>query len=104
MLGNGVGGEQRQSLHEALVDGYGLIQQRLTRLMAKEDITRLVSVGQEVDPEQMVVVEAVATDEATEQREGIVVEEIRRGYLWRGRVLRFAEVKATRAMPTAGPR
>lgn len=85
---------RRRQLVDALLDGYTLIQQRLARLMAKEEIVRIVVLGQPVDPEQMVVVEAVAADGAA--RPGEVVEEVRRGYLWRGKLLRYAEVKAAR--------
>lgn len=86
---------ERDDLLSALDDGYGLIQQRLNRLMAKEDISRIATVGQPVDPEWMVVVEAVSL----EGPPGVVVDEIRPGYSWKGKVLRYAEVRAIRSAP-----
>jgi GrpE protein len=37
--------------------------------------------------------------DAPDQPPHTVVEELRRGYTWRGRVLRLAEVRATRGRP-----
>jgi molecular chaperone GrpE len=82
----------RQALLTALLSGYDLIQQRLARTMASAGVTRIPAVGRPVDPERMVVVEAV--DAAGEP--GHVIDEIRRGYTWKGGLLRPAEVRAIR--------
>lgn len=83
----------REALLEALVDGYRLVQKRLAQALADQGIMRITTVGQAVDPEQMVVVEVVAV---VDMPGGFVVEELRRGYTWNGRVLRYAEVRASR--------
>lgn len=83
---------ERQTLLTALLSGYELIQQRLARTMASAGVARIRAVGRPVDPEQMVVVEVVYADGPP----GQVIEEIRRGYLWPGGVLRLAEVRAIR--------
>jgi molecular chaperone GrpE len=85
---------QREALLDALVDGYRLVQKRLAQAMASEGIMRMATVGQPVDPEQMVVVEVVDVDDMPG---GLVFDELRRGYSWNGRVLRYAEVRATRS-------
>lgn len=78
---------------DALLEGYGLIQNRLRRALEAEQIRRIASVGQPADPARMTVVEVV---DDPDRPPGQVVEEVRRGYTWRGRVLRFAEVRAVR--------
>ncbi len=83
---------ERDELVRALLSGLGLIQQRLAKTMTKAGVTRIQAVGKPVDPERMIVVEAVETDGPA----GQVIEEIRRGYLWQGKVLRPAEVRAIR--------
>lgn len=85
-----------QALRDALVDGYALLQQRVQRWLEKAGITRIATVGHPVDLDKMVVVEAVTADPAGETRVGTVVDEIRRGYEWNGRLLRCAEVRAIR--------
>jgi molecular chaperone GrpE len=84
--------EERQALLEALLSGYALIQQRLARNMASADVIRIRTVGRTVDPDQMIVIEVVDGEGSP----GQVVEEIRRGYTWRGQLLRPAEVRAIR--------
>lgn len=89
------------ALFEALIEGYELLQGRLKRALVAEQIRRIEARGRAVDPERMTVVEVV---EAPGQSSGTVLDEVRRGYTWRGRVLRFAEVRAVRAsQPKASP-
>ena len=83
---------ERRALLTALLNGYDLIQQRLTRTMANTGVVRIPTVGRLVDPEQMVVVEVIDSDGPP----GQVIEEIRRGYTWKGGLLRPAEVRAIR--------
>ncbi|HUY34824.1 MAG TPA: nucleotide exchange factor GrpE [Pirellulales bacterium] len=84
---------RRQALCDSLVDGYRLIQKRVAQTMLAQGLARINAAGKPVDPEQMIVVEAVDDPELPD---GTVREEIRRGYTWNGRVLRCAEVRATR--------
>ncbi len=84
--------QERQSLFNVLMDGQGLIQQRLRRSMTNVGVVRIRAVGQAVDPEQMIVVDVVDV----EGPPGQVVDELRPGYTWQGQVLRPAEVRAIR--------
>jgi molecular chaperone GrpE len=84
----------RRAIFEALAEGYDLIQSRLARALRAERIARIECIGQPVDPERMTVIELVVDGD---RPPGVVVEEVRRGYTWQGRVLRFAEVRASRA-------
>jgi molecular chaperone GrpE len=88
--------ETQGPLLASLGDGYQLICGRLQRLLTEHRIERLACVGQSVDPAQMRVVELVDAPGVPPET---VVEEIRPGYAWRGRVVRYAEVRATRAAP-----
>lgn len=84
----------RRSFFDALLEGYGLIQARLRRGMDAGQLCRIEAVGQPVDPGLMTVVEVI-DDPSRPSAE--VIDEIRKGYTWRGRVLRYAEVRASRS-------
>ena len=82
---------------ESLLEGFDVIQNRVRRVLKSEAIEPIVCVGRPVDPERMIVIEIT---EAPDWPPQTVIEELRRGYTWRGRVLRLAEVKAVRGKPT----
>ena len=84
-----------RSIFESLLEGYGLILNRLGRAMRKHEIYRMQCVGKPADPNSMTVVEVV--DDPL-QPPGLVVEEVRPGYYWKGKVLRFAEVRAIQGL------
>jgi molecular chaperone GrpE len=86
----------RRQWFESLLEGYGLMQNRLRRVMQAEGIERIDCLGRQVDPELMIVIEVVDDPDVPSHT---VIEELRRGYLWRGRVVRHAEVKAARGGP-----
>lgn len=85
-------GKLRQ-LFAAANDGYAMSLRRVERLLPTLELESFDSTGQEFDPELMEVVEVV---DAPDVPAGAVVEEVRPGYLWRGRVLRYAQVKVAR--------
>jgi molecular chaperone GrpE len=94
----------RGELLDAIIEGYGLIQARLARVMASEQIERIACEGRPVDPERMIVLEVV---DDPDRPPGTVVKELRSGYTWRGRLLRYAEVQAASVLsgahrPSAG--
>ena len=68
--------------------------QRLERAMRQHGLEPTEAVGQPFDPERMEVLEAV-TDSG--RPPGEVLEEVRRGYLWNGRVFRYAQVRVARS-------
>jgi molecular chaperone GrpE len=90
---------ERQAALEAVQSGYRLIHRRLAQNMKAAGITRIRAVGEPVDPEQMIVVEVIQSDSLPAET---VCEEIRAGYLWKGRLLRSAEVRATRGPAVDG--
>lgn len=83
--------EDHKRVVDALAEGYAMVRKRLHRAMAKEGLYRMASVGLPVDPHAMTVIEVV---ESEVHAPGTVVEEIRPGYRWNDKVVRFAEVRA----------
>jgi len=85
-----------------VMQGYRLIVTRMQRALAEQFVQRMECLGRRVDPAEMTVVELVDDPEADPET---VVEEVRPGYLWRGKVIRFAEVRAvaSRAASVASP-
>jgi molecular chaperone GrpE len=82
----------RSSL-DALIAGYKMSLARVDRALAQFEVETIPAEGQTFDPELMEAVE-VAGDSGLPA--GGVIEELRRGYLWRGAVFRFAQVKVAR--------
>ena len=80
-----------RNIFDSLLEGYDLIENRLRRTMQQRSIVRMQCLGEQADPNRMTVVEVVSDPT---RRPGTVIEEVRPGYCWDGRVLRFAEVKA----------
>jgi len=78
----------------SLVTGYRMGLQRVERALQQAGLEPIVAVGSPFDPERMEVLEAVGN---TGRQPGEVLEEVRRGYLWRGRVFRFAQVRVARS-------
>lgn len=80
-----------RGVFDSLLEGYALIESRLRRTMQEQTIVRMECVGRPADPNSMTVIEVVSE---TGRLPGTVTEEVRPGYFWKGKVLRFAEVKA----------
>jgi molecular chaperone GrpE len=78
---------------ESLVAGYAMGLERIERVLPRFEVEPIGAEGRRFDPEQMEVLEIVT---GTTQPEGNVIEEVRRGYRWRGRVLRCAQVRVAR--------
>jgi molecular chaperone GrpE len=81
-------------LLESILAGYGMSLQRLERALQQHDLEAIPAVGQPFDPEKMEALEAVTQ---SGRRAGEVLEEVRRGYLWRGRVFRYAQVRVAKS-------
>jgi molecular chaperone GrpE len=89
----GRAGLARDDLFDSLLEGYGLIQKRLRRVLTAEQIERIPCEGAPVNPDLMNVIDVV---DDPRYRPGTVVKELRRGYTWKGRLIRYAEVQASR--------
>jgi molecular chaperone GrpE len=91
--------ERVRQLLESLLTGYRMSLQRLDRALGQSGLDPIPCAGQPFDPEQMEVVAVVAD---SGQAAGTVVEEIRRGFRWRDRVFRFAQVSVARKSQEEG--
>lgn len=86
--------ERFAPLLAGLGDGYSMSLRRIERLLPQYDLEAIPAVGEPFDPEFMEAVEVV--DRPIGLASGVVVEELRRGYLRSGRVFRYALVKVAR--------
>lgn len=77
----------------SLVTGYTMGIQRIERALRRHGLEPIPTVGEGFDPERMEALEPVA---GSGHPEGEVVEEVRRGYLWNGRVFRYAQVRVAK--------
>jgi molecular chaperone GrpE len=77
----------------AAVTGLQMTLRRVDRSLARHDLEPIPTENQPHDPETMEVLEAVAVNG---RPPGRVIEEVRRGYRWRGRVFRCAQVRVAK--------
>jgi molecular chaperone GrpE len=82
-----------RSALDGLIAGYKMSLSRVDRVLTQFELESIPVEGRPFDPELM---EAVEITGDTGRPAGEVVEEIRRGYLWRGDLFRFAQVKVAR--------
>jgi molecular chaperone GrpE len=85
--------ERVRAALSALVTGYGMSLERAERALRKHGLEPISAAGRPFDPELMEAVDAVA---ASGRPAGEVLDEVRRGYLWNGRVFRCAQVRVAR--------
>ncbi len=77
---------------EGLQQGLRMVQWQLSEILRTEGLTPVPTVGQRFDPH---IHEAVETVEDTDQPEGMIVEEIQKGYMLGEDMLRPARVKVS---------
>jgi len=86
---------------DALLAGVMLIRDRLLQALAAEGVEKIETGGRPFDPS---VAEAVSTEKTDDPaRDNLVVEELERGYVLRGALLRPARVKVARAERASQP-
>lgn len=73
-----------------LLEGVEMIYQQLSGVLEKVGLTPIEAVGQGFDPQQH---EAVMSVQDEEQPDGIVLEQLQKGYTVRGKVIRPSMVK-----------
>jgi molecular chaperone GrpE len=84
---------RHQQILDALLAGYQMSLQRIERALDQNELEPISCVGEPFDPETMEVAEVVREEGRAST---IVLDEIRRGYLWRGRLFRCAQVRVAR--------
>lgn len=85
--------ERARELLEAMVAGYSMSLRRIDRILEQQNLETIQTLGRAFDPELMEAVEVVGDHD---RPSGVVVDEVRRGYRWNGRVFRYAQVRVAR--------
>jgi molecular chaperone GrpE len=88
------GMERVKQMLASLTAGYKMGLQRIERALGQHELEAIEAKGVMFDPERMEVLEAV---DGSGRPSSEVLEEVRRGYLWRGRVFRYAQVRVARS-------
>ena len=83
-----------RTMLDSLFTGYTMSLRRVERALQQHGLEPMLCVGRPFDPEQMEVVEAVA---GSGRPAGEVLDEVRRGWQWNGRVFRFAQVRVAKS-------
>ncbi len=76
-----------------VVAGLQAIYNRLADVIGAQGVTPIETLGQSFDPALHEAVSAIETDEA---ETGVVLDEVSRGYLWNGELLRPARVRVAK--------
>ena len=76
-----------------IVEGVEMVRGKLEKLMAAEGVSPIEAIGEPFDPRFH---EAVLEVETHDQPDGTVIEELRKGYKFKDRVLRASMVKVAR--------
>lgn len=84
---------RERDLLQAVAQGQDISLRRLDQLLNAQQVVPLDAEGQPLDPHTM---RAAELDHRPDLANGIVTEELRKGYLWQGELLRLAEVKVNR--------
>ena len=84
----------RDAEKENLVQGMGMVLKKLQKVMESEGVRVIEAEGHQFDPFRH---DAVMEVETSEEPDGVVVEEVRRGYMYKDRVLRASMVKVARS-------
>ena len=70
---------------DALLDGIKMVHKKLDKLLAKEGLERLECVGKPFDPNMHEILAQIPTND---HESGTVLEEARKGFVFKGKVLR----------------
>ena len=75
---------------EKVMQGLKLAQQELHEVLEEHGVEQVKGLGEAFDPQ---IHEAVGVVEAPEQKDGTIVDEVQRGYLLNGRLIRPSRVR-----------
>jgi molecular chaperone GrpE len=76
----------------ALSEGVEIVYRNLFTMLDREGLTRIETVGKPFDPN---VHEILARVPSKDHKEGTVIEEVRKGFIFKGKVMRPSIVKIT---------
>ena len=76
-----------------LIEGVKMVHKKLLKIMESQGVEPILAQGYKFDPFKH---EAIQEVETSEEPEGYVIEEVRRGYMFKDRVLRASVVKVAK--------
>jgi molecular chaperone GrpE len=82
--------ESADEVSQAFLDGYEMLLKQLNSLLEKYDVTEIPGVGSTFDPN---IHEAVVRETSEDHEEGQILEQYRKGYLIKDRLLRPSQVR-----------
>lgn len=82
---------------DAVIEGVSLVQKKLMRALAENGLEPIEAVGRPFDPELHEALTTTPTEDPEE--DGLVSEELTRGYLFKGSLLRPALVQVKKLQP-----
>jgi molecular chaperone GrpE len=85
--------ERARQILASVAAGYTMTVQRVERALSKHGVEPIPALDEPYDPERMEAVEAVR---GSGRPSGEVLDEVRRGYLYQGRVFRYAQVRVAK--------
>lgn len=87
-----LGASQQNQDYDALLKGLEMIHKQFNQILDEEDLKTIQAVGEPFNPEYH---QAVMQVESDDHEEGIVVEEIQKGYMFKDKVIRPTMVKVS---------
>jgi molecular chaperone GrpE len=82
---NAISAGEKTENKDALLDGIKMVHKKLDCLLATEGLERLECLGQQFDPNKHEVLAQIPTND---HESGTVIEEARKGFIFKGKVLR----------------
>ncbi len=85
--------EAEKREEDGLIDGFLKIKEQMEEMLSQEGVEKIGAIGEEFDPYYH---EAIETIEKEDEESGRVVEEVQKGYLLNGKVIRPSKVKVVK--------
>ena len=82
---NAISAGEKTTNKDALLEGVKMVHKKLDTILVKEGLERLECIGHQFNPEEHEVLTQVPTEN---HQKGTVLEEARKGFLFKGKVLR----------------
>ncbi len=88
-----LGAMEKAEDKEAVMDGIRLVQKEFHRILDENGVEKIKTEGERFDPN---VHEAVSVVETDDEPDGLILEEVRSGYMLNKRLLRPAQVRVAK--------
>lgn len=77
---------------EELLSGLEMVRKEAGKILAEEGVTAMEALGQEADPYRHEVIDFIISD----KEEGVILEELQKGYMIKDKVLRTSKVRVAK--------